>query len=134
MATARAAIKKAKAGKPLTEKQAAALDTLIDKSTRKFQKRKKLVDQEYEPMDYPKSASSGLFDVGGYSRRPEIIEAQKAGPRPFEMPEIVELSRELMEGRYPKIKKQISRRPDALGVFRSGKGAIELRADILKIQ
>lgn len=50
----------------------------------------------------------------------------------LDLPEIVELSQELMGGRMPIIAKRIGRGRDILGFFSPNKGEIKLRADILK--
>jgi hypothetical protein len=51
----------------------------------------------------------------------------------FELPEMVELSKELMEGKYPQVVKKIrAAGGNALGVFYPGRGIIQIRADQFK--
>lgn len=51
----------------------------------------------------------------------------------FELPEMVQLSKDLMEGKFPQVVKQIRAAGGrALGVFQPGKGIIQIRADQFK--
>lgn len=51
----------------------------------------------------------------------------------FELPEMVQLSKELMEGKFPQVVKRIrAAGGNALGVFYPGKGMIQIRADQFK--
>lgn len=83
------------------------------------------------------AAPSGLADTGRYADIGEYKvppETEGPGPSAMDLPEIVELARQLMEGKLPKIKKRL-RGFGVLGRFRArGKGAIELRAGIFKDQ
>lgn len=74
-----------------------------------------------------KATPSGLADVGGYARG-------EASPSIIDMPEITELAKELMAGKYPKISQKLrAAAGQALGQFRpKGVGEIKLRADIFK--
>lgn len=63
---------------------------------------------------------SGLADKGGYD-----LSAKSA----IQLPEIVEISKELMEGKLPTVAKKLHAE-GVLGSFFPGKGSIKLRADI----
>jgi GGDEF domain-containing protein len=73
-------------------------------------------------------------DTGGYNLNPP-------GPQnaPFaqqkvsalQLPEIVEIAKNLMGGKYPHILRKLNKR-GALGVFKTGTGSIDLRADLAK--
>jgi len=77
-----------------------------------------------------------LYDTGGYAKSPP------PKPRPviperlqlFEMPEIVELAKELLKGKYPTVVTKIrAMKGLARGVFKPiGSGKIALKADIFK--
>ncbi len=73
--------------------------------------------------------TGGYADLGGYAGA-----EQQPGPGPaaMDLPEIVELAKELMGGRYPRISKKLR----GLGVvgrfYGSGRGRIDLRADLFK--
>ena len=66
----------------------------------------------------------GLADIGGYADLPRTS---------IELPEIVELARDINSGKYPVIKKKLrSFMGTALGQFSLTKGKISLKADIFK--
>lgn len=72
--------------------------------------------------------TGGYADRGGY--KPSATSA-------IELPEMVDIARELGEGKYPRILEKLRaggiQRDEILGLFKpSGKGAIELKADIFK--
>lgn len=74
-------------------------------------------------QDLFSGGGSSHADTGGYdlSRKSSI-----------ELPEIVEIARELSSGKYPHVLRKLGRR-GALGLFRPGHaGKIELRADLFK--
>jgi len=77
-----------------------------------------------EMVDAPLSTNGSSFaDTGGYdlSRKSSI-----------ELPEIVEIARELSAGKYPHVLRKLRRR-GALGLFRPGHGGkIELQAEIFR--
>lgn len=66
---------------------------------------------------------SGYADVGGYATQIHSV---------LKMPEIVQLAKGLLEGRYPMVRRKL-RRAGAAGVFYpTGEGRIELKADIFQ--
>jgi len=74
-----------------------------------------------------------MFDEGGYNipEPPRSTGFDNMEVKPLEMPEIVELAREMMEGRLPQVMQKL-RSSRALGLFRTGTGEINLKADIFK--
>lgn len=60
-----------------------------------------------------------------------LAKATEDLPPAIEMPELVEMARELMDGKMPKVMKAL-RAAGARGVFYPGKGEIHLAADIFK--
>jgi hypothetical protein len=78
-------------------------------------------------------------DTGGYARRAPSGEADMGGyadrPLAMQLPEIVDLAQQLLDGKLPRIMKAL--RGMAIGRFRHGtgegsKGSIELQANIFK--
>lgn len=70
-----------------------------------------------------KKTPTGYADTGGYASNVNAI---------LQMPEIVQLAKALLQGKYPQVKKKLSVRA-AAGLFRPyGKGKIELRAEIFR--
>lgn len=71
---------------------------------------------------------------------PEVVSPHDVGPPEatpeapiFELPEMVELAKELMGGKFPQVVKRIrAAGGNALGVFYPGKGMIQIRADQFK--
>jgi len=84
------------------------------------------------PQGTGSRASVGTFaDIGGsdYSEGPHGSAYQDV-PAVMQLPEIVELARELLGGRYPKVLQRLSIR-NAAGLFRpTGSGRIEIKAGI----
>lgn len=83
----------------------------------------------------------GYADTGGHANAGPQGARPAAGPgdyatemkTPLEMPEIVDIARELGQGRLPRIMRAIrAAGGQALGAFYPGKERIELRADIYK--
>jgi hypothetical protein len=82
----------------------------------------------------PSPSSKSHADTGGYNLDPP-------GPQnaPFaqqkvsalQLPEIVEIAKNLMGGKYPHILRKLNKR-GALGVFKTGTGSIDLIADLAK--
>ena len=86
-----------------------------------------------------KPAAAKLADTGGYADIGEYKvppETEGPGPSAMDLPEIVELARQLMQGKLPRIIKRLRAMHGlAAGIFRpAGKGAIELKAGIFKDQ
>ena len=76
---------------------------------------------ESEPTPEEPRPPTGYADVGGYATNINSV---------IELPEIVYLARELMQGKYPKIKEHLRKR-NAAGIFYGkGEGDIQLKADI----
>lgn len=69
--------------------------------------------------------TAGFYDTGGYATQLKSV---------IEMPEIVEISKQLMQGKYPRVVKYIrAMGGQALGIFYPrGKGEIKLKAEIFK--
>ncbi|MBU2559235.1 MAG: hypothetical protein KJ578_15770 [Bacteroidetes bacterium] len=77
------------------------------------------------------SAQTINADVGGYAKRPDIPQGLKA----MQMPEIVEMAKGLMEGKYPIIKARLRQRMGMMpkGTFKAiGEGEISLLAEAFK--
>lgn len=74
-----------------------------------------------------------MFDEGGYDipEPPKSTGFDNMEVKPLEMPEIVELAREMSEGKLPQVVQKL-RSSRALGIFRTGTGEINLKADIFK--
>lgn len=81
-------------------------------------------------------APSGLADTGGYADIGgyEAPPGAEPGPSAMDLPEIVELARQLMQGKMPRIIRKLRAMHGlAVGIFRPfGKGAIELKASLFK--
>ena len=74
-------------------------------------------------------STSSHADTGGYAKEAYASKAKKA----MELPEIVELAREINSGKYPRIRKALRAAAGrALGQFSPGKSDIALRADLAK--
>src|SRR4030066_1023594 len=91
----------------------------------------------YDKGSFKKTAEPGGAEagkeVGGTAATAEAGQYTKTARQAIELPEIVELANELMEGRYPYIKKKLRLMQGmAAGVFSPKKGNIGLRADIFK--
>lgn len=92
-------------------------------------------------LNIPPSGKDVNAEAGGYGKRQvnefgnEVALEEKPALK-LESPEIVELAKEISQGKYPVIKERIrALRGQALGVFYSGgrkQGKIELKADIFK--
>lgn len=75
-----------------------------------------------ESVNRPRLPPSATADVGGYAKTPL---------KGMELPEIVELAKEINEGKYPQVKERLRAfRGQALGQF--SPTGIKLRADIFK--
>lgn len=74
-----------------------------------------------------------MFDEGGYNipEPPKSTGFDNMEIKPLEMPEIVEIAREMSEGRLPQVMQKL-RSSRALGLFRTDTGEINLKADIFK--
>src|SRR4030067_917891 len=85
-----------------------------------------------EIINYDKGSFKKTAEPGGAATA-DTGEYTKTARQAIELPEIVELANELMEGRYPYIKKKLRLMQGmARGVFSPKKGNIGLRADIFK--
>jgi len=74
-------------------------------------------------QEVPKVGTSTTADIGGYSGKMKTVE----------MPEMVQMAKELLEGKYPLVRKSLrAAKGQARGVFWGGKGKIALRADMFK--
>ncbi len=76
---------------------------------------------------------AAMFDEGGYNipEPPKSTGFDNMEVKPLEMPEIVEIAREMSEGKLPQVMQNLRNR-NALGIFRTGNGDINLKADIFK--
>ena len=74
-----------------------------------------------------------MFDEGGYNipEPPKSTGFDNMEVKPLEMPEIVEIAREMGEGKLPQVMQKL-RNSRALGLFRTKSGDINLKADIFK--
>lgn len=85
--------------------------------------------KEYEPTE----ASIGTYSTGGGGAAPRPKEPPDRMVNIVEMPEMVELFNELSKGKYPTIKQRLRAFHGlAQGLYRTGKGKIELRGDIFQ--
>jgi hypothetical protein len=103
--------------------------------------RKQYWETQVLPKFKPKrTAPSGFADVGGYSNRPPSGSEYDMGgytdrPLAMQLPEIVDLAQELLDGKLPRVVKVL--RGLALGRFEHGtgsgsKGGIKVRATLFK--
>ena len=88
-----------------------------------FSKAKQEYVSEKEFIKSYEDWARGYADVGGYSGKMKTIE----------LPEMVQMSKELLEGKYPLIKKKLRlMKGMAEGAFYPKTGKIQLKADIFK--
>lgn len=83
--------------------------------------------------DIPKRPS-GTADTGGYAGD-RAGQRNRAEPTPeaMDLPEIVELARLLLSGKYPSVLKKLRGSPGIVGRFRpKGQGKIEVKADLAR--
>jgi GGDEF domain-containing protein len=91
-------------------------------------------DPQQDLFSKKPSSGNSHADTGGYNLDPPGPQNAPFGQQKvsaLELPEIVEIAKNLMNGKYPHILRKMNKR-GALGVFKTGKGSIDLLADIAK--